>query len=267
MIAVRPSRRHARWLAGIVSVVFVGLISTSGPVMAQAQAQAPGPGGVDVPLTPETDGPSGPLTNADRDFVTKVRLAGLWEMPAGQMAVDKGVNKRVQEIGAMIAEQHGRLDKLARDAAKKLRMGLPDQPNEDQQVWLGEMQRATGPEFDQVFVDRLRAAHGKIFPAIANIRSGTRNDVVRKLAQETNQFVLTHLTLLESTGLVDYGALPRPPDPGTQAASKPSVESPLLAAAQASGTAGGTNMSIVWIVLIAALVAGVMSAIRLIRPR
>ncbi|HEX8627230.1 MAG TPA: DUF4142 domain-containing protein [Catenuloplanes sp.] len=228
---------------------------------------APGPGGVEVPENPAVDTPSGPLTAADRDFVTKVRLAGLWEMPAGQMAVEKGSNKRVVEIGEMIAAQHGKLDQLARDAAKKLRMGLPNEPNADQQVWLGEMQRASGPEFDQVFVDRLRAAHGKIFPAIANIRSGTRNDVVRKLAQETNQFVLTHLTLLESTGLVDYGSLPRPPDPGTQAATKPTVDSPLLAAAQASGNAGGANGSIIWVVLIAALVAGVMSAIRLLRPR
>lgn len=40
-----------------------------------------------------------------------------------------------------------------------------------------------GTEFDRVFVDRLRAAYGKIFPVIGGVRSGTRNDVVRKLAR------------------------------------------------------------------------------------
>ena len=76
------------------------------------------------------------------------------------------------------------------------------------------MQRAAGSAFDHVFVLRLRAAHGLIFPAIAAIRSGTHNDVVRRLAQEANQFVMTHLTLLEGTGLVDYGHdVPIPPDP------------------------------------------------------
>lgn len=262
MIAERPSRRHTRWLLGILSGVLVGLVAFPGA----AAAHPPGPGGVDVPETEVSDTPSGPLTAADRDLVVKVRLAGLWEMPAGQMAVEKGVNERVREIGEMIAEQHGKLDELARDAARKLKIALPNEPNADQQTWLGEMERATGPEFDQVFVDRLRAAHGKIFPAIGTIRSGTRNDVVRKLAQEANQFVLTHLTLLESTGLVDYGALPRPPDPNT-AAKAPIVDTPLLTAAQAGGNAGGVDLSIIWVVLFAALIAGAVSAVRLLRPR
>lgn len=261
MIAVRASRRHSRWFVGVLSAVVVGLLAT--PVV--AWAHAPGPGGVEVPETPVSDTPSGPVTAADRDLVVKVRLAGLWEMPAGQMAVEKGANKRVQEVGRMIAEQHSRLDGLAREAASKLNIPLPDEPNADQQTWLGEMRRASGAEFDQVFIDRLRAAHGKIFPAIASIRSGTRNDVVRKLAQEANQFVLTHLTLLESSGLVDYGALPQPPDPAA-GAKAPAVDGPLLAAAQA-GNAAGVNLSIVWVVLIAAVIAGVMSAIRLIRLR
>lgn len=263
MNAVRPSRRHSRWLAGILSSVVLGLLGTAVPASA---AHPPGPGGVEVPETELKDTPSGPITAADRDFVVKVRLAGLWEMPAGDMAVRKGVNPRVREVGEMIAGQHSRLDKLAREAAVKLQIPLPDEPNADQRFWLNEMLQASGSEFDQVFIDRLRAAHGKIFPAIANIRSGTRNDVVRKLAQEANQFVLTHLTLLESSGLVDYDSLPRPPAPDT-GAKAPTVDSPLLAAAQAGGGPGGMDLSIVWIVLFAALIAGAVSAVRLLRLR
>lgn len=262
MFAVRPLRRLSRQLAGILPVVVVGLIVAGGP----AHASAPGPGGVEVPVIEANEAPYGPVTAADRDFVTKVRLAGLWEMPAGQMAVEKGANKRVVEIGEMIAGQHGRLDALAREAARKIKMPLPNEPNADQKTWLGEMERATGAEFDQVFVDRLRAAHGKIFPAIATIRAGTRNDAVRKLAQETNQFVLTHLSLLESTELVDYSSLPQPPNPQP---AKPgeNVDTPLLAAAQANGTPGGVDLSIIWVILFAALIAGGISAVRLLRFR
>src|SRR5687767_10003414 len=46
------------------------------------------------------------LTEAERDLVIKVRLAGLWEIPAGKMAMEKGVAPRVREIGQMIASQH-----------------------------------------------------------------------------------------------------------------------------------------------------------------
>ena len=177
-----------------------------------------------VPVPPGElldDRNTGEVSAADRDLVVKVRLAGLWEIPAGDMAEEKSDDPRIRKIGRTIAAQHVKLDEFARAAAKTLGVKLPNKPNEDQQGWLDEMRAAEGEEFDQIYIDRLRAAHGKIFPAIATIRTSTRNDVVRKLAQQANQFVMTHLTLLESSGLVDYTGLPEAPDPaaaGTAAA-------------------------------------------------
>ena len=236
-------------------------------VPAEIRASA-GPGdGVPNPISelPATPSPGGPLTPADRDFVVKVRLAGLWERPASDMAVRKGSSPRVREIGVSIAAQHKKLDELDVRAAKQLGIPLPNEPNTDQQSWLGEMQRASGQDFDHVYVDRLRAAHGKIFPAIANIRSGTRNDIVRELAAQANAFVLTHMTLLESTGLVAYNALPQPPPPAPAAAAAQAVGDGTLLGGL--GTRGGVSPTVVWIVLAAALIAGVFSMVRLIRPR
>ena len=36
------------------------------------------------------------MTAADKDFVIKVRLAGLWEIPAGEMAQDKSKDRRIR---------------------------------------------------------------------------------------------------------------------------------------------------------------------------
>ncbi|GIE50754.1 DUF4142 domain-containing protein [Actinoplanes nipponensis] len=174
-----------------------------------------------VPVPPNgllTDRGRGDVSDADRDFAVKVRLAGLWEIPAGEMAQEKSGDPRIQAIGRDIAAQHVALDKLVRDAAKKLDVALPSKPNADQQGWLAEMRDAEGEDFDRIYIDRLRAAHGKIFPAIATIRASTRNDTVRKLAQRTNQFVMTHMTLLESSGIVDFAALPTAPPPAAPGA-------------------------------------------------
>jgi putative membrane protein len=196
------------------------IVSGSLVLMQSAVAQAAAPT-VPVPpgeLIPDTA--TGDVTDADIDLVVKVRLAGLWEIPAGEMAQEKSDNPKIQEIGKDIATQHKELDKLARAAAKKLEIKLPNDPNKDQQGWLDEMAEAEGEEFDQIYVDRLRAAHGKIFPAIATIRASTRNDTVRLLAQQANQFVATHLTLLESSDIVDFEALPTAPNPSAAASSK-----------------------------------------------
>ncbi len=191
------------------------------PRMARADPGVPVPPNELIP-----DRGKGAVSAADRDFLVKVRLAGLWEIPAGDMAQEKSGSARIRSIGKDIAAQHVVLDKLVRDAAKKLDVELPDKPNSDQQGWLAEMRDAEGRDFDQIYIDRLRAAHGKIFPAIATIRASTRNDTVRKLAQRANQFVATHMTLLESSGIVDFAALPTAPAPAaapraTQLASAP----------------------------------------------
>jgi predicted outer membrane protein len=248
MFAVGPRSLWRRLL--IPAVASIALLSFD-PQMARAAEPV-------VPVPPNgllTDKAAGDLSAADEDLVVKVRLAGLWEIPAGEMAEEKSNDPRIRKVGEDIAEQHAALDQLAQDAAKKLKIDLPDEPNADQKTWLSEMREADeGEEFDQVFIDRLRAAHGKIFPAIATVRTSTRNDTVRKLAQQANQFVMTHLTLLESSGIVDYKALPTAPPPAA------ATNTQALAAGQVSSTSN-TNpaLSSIMPLLVAALAAGLFA--------
>jgi putative membrane protein len=266
MIANRSSRRPQRWLMGILAMVMAVLVAPSSPARAEGAKGSGGP----IPVPPETgmtDKGTGPVTAADRDFIIKVRLAGLWEIPAGNMAQEKSQDPRVVAIGKAIASQHVVLDQIDRDAAKKLGIDLPNQPNGDQQWWLHEMRTATSSvQFDQIFIDRLRAAHGKIFPAIAIIRASTRNDTVRKVAQQANQFVMTHMTLLESSGVVDYGALPTAPPPGPAGKGPVPVDGQMLAAASNSATPG-VNTSVVLVVLAVAVLAGLITTMRIFRAR
>jgi predicted outer membrane protein len=201
------------------------------------------------------------LNAADMTLLNGVRLAGLWEMPAGQMAAEKGQSKRVREIGAEIARQHGVLDQLVVEAANKLGATLPTTPTTQQQGWLDEMRNATGAQFDQIFVTRLRVAHGNIFPVIGAVRASTRDPIVRKLADQTNTFVTNHMLMLESTGLVRWQQLPPPAMPPAQSDS-------LIAAAGANvGSTGGAQVSttLVWAVFLLALATGGYATWRLLR--
>jgi putative membrane protein len=258
MLAVDSwSHRRRLWVSLVASVAVVFLA----PGVARAEPTPPVP-----PNGLLSDTAKGTVTAADIDFVTRVRLAGLWEIPAGQMAQQKSANPRIQEIGRTISAQHVALDELDRAAAKKLDIDLPGKPNADQQKWLGEMRDAEGEEFDQIYIDRLRAAHGKIFPAIATIRASTRNDTVRKLAQQANQFVMTHMTLLESSGIVDFQGLPTVPPPSASAA-------PVLAADRRTTapvtSTPITSTPVVLLALAGGILAGILGTRFLIgrRPR
>lgn len=243
-----------RRLCGAV-VCSVGLVLFS-PVVAHAEPNVPVP-----PNELISDDGEGAVSAADKDLVVKVRLAGLWEIPAGEMAQEKSNDPRIQKIGREIANQHEALDAFDRAAAKKLGIALPKKPNSDQQGWLAEMRDADGDEFDAIYIDRLRAAHGKIFPAIGTVRATTRNDIVRKLAQQANQFVVTHMTLLESSDIVDFAALPTAPDPSAAPSSAPVTAARPVPAANTSPMST-TNLFVTLLALAVGLASGIFATMR-----
>ncbi|MGW7440937.1 DUF4142 domain-containing protein [Streptomyces sp. NPDC054849] len=149
----------------------------------------------------------GPLTAADRDFVRKVRLAGLWELPAGRQAQQRGTRPAVRTAGEHLVDGHAELDRQVIQVGQALGIDLPNQPSAQQQDWLGQLTRAKGDEYERLFTQLLRRAHGKVFALLAGIRAQTRNSMVRALATSANATVLDHITVLEDTGLVDFDAL------------------------------------------------------------
>jgi predicted outer membrane protein len=236
MVSAYRIRRAGPILAALLTALFV--------LPAPAQA---------APISPTQ------LNAADMLLFNGVRQAGLWEIPAGQMAADRGSGDKVRTVGTMIAEQHVKLDQLVVDAANKLGATIPSSPTAEQQGWLTEMQNSTGVRFDQTFVTRLRAAHGKIFPVIGAVRASTRNPVVRKLADQANIFVMNHMQMLESTGMVQYEKLP-------PAALPPAQDTSVLAIAEANtGINPPFNTLTLWIVVLVAVGVGGITGLRVLR--
>ncbi|MGC9540702.1 DUF4142 domain-containing protein [Streptomyces sp. UG1] len=148
--------------------------------------------------------PYGPLTEADRDFVVKVRSAGLWEYPLGELSMEKGTTKAVKEAGEHLVVGHALLDASSRKVAAELNITLPNQASPQQQQFVATVDAKSGKEFDSTAVNIMRVTHGQIFPTIGKIRATTQNTLVRRLADQANDVVLDHITVLEKTGLVNF---------------------------------------------------------------
>ncbi len=180
----------------------------------------------------------GPLSATDRDFLVKVRLAGLWEIPAGQQAVERAPTKAVKDAGDHLVVGHTDLDQRVRGVAAQLGVELPNQPTEQQSGWLRELTEARGETYQRKFANLLRVAHGKVFGLVAQVRDSTRNSLVRQLASDANQTVLDHITMLEGTGYVDFDAIANgnaatstasptgPPPPGGDRPPEPAPAGP-----------------------------------------
>ncbi|MEV0203306.1 DUF4142 domain-containing protein [Nonomuraea sp. NPDC050691] len=153
----------------------------------------------------------GPLSETDRDLIKKVRLAGLWEMPMAQDAVQRASRGKVREVSRKIAAQHHALDEQVRDLAAKLDVKLPVKPTDEQQGWMSDISGRSGSAYDVTYVKWLRLAHGKIFTLIGTVRGTTQNTLVRRFSEQANAAVLNHQRLLESTGLTTPESFPAPP--------------------------------------------------------
>lgn len=150
---------------------------------------------------------SRPVTPLDCELLVKVKLAGLWEMPAGEMAQSRSEDQKVREVGRTLKTDHTVLDQAVDQIAAPYACPLPAEPNDAQKSWLAEMAAATGAQFDAVWAMRLRAAHGMIFPLIAKVRAATTDAKIREFATTANTIVMKHMAILESTNNVDYAGL------------------------------------------------------------
>jgi predicted outer membrane protein len=187
-------RKFVRWVVASFLVVLGAACPAVGFAVA-SQAQ------------PSQQSAQQPLSDLDREFLVVINFANLWEVPMGDLAAERGSTQRARDVGATIAQDHRTLDGAVNDLAGQFGVPLTDTPSSSTQKWMDEISATSGQEFDRVFSDRLRGAHGTVFGLIAEVRAGTRNSVIRDFATQANTIVMKHMTLLESIGGVatDHG--------------------------------------------------------------
>ncbi|MGW2920763.1 DUF4142 domain-containing protein [Streptomyces angustmyceticus] len=201
----RPTSNRSRLIAAalalttVIAAVSVWLWQRNSSVGESVSADLPA---ANAALAGVRGGNTGPVSALDKIFLTKVRQAGLWEMPAGRLAQTHASSEAIKRAGMHLLEGHSKLDELAREDSEALSVPLPDQATAEQQGWVEQLKNARGREFDQLFVDLLRASHGKIFITIDEVRAATKNSLIRRLATQTNNTVQDHMDVLEDTGLV-----------------------------------------------------------------
>lgn len=181
----------------------------------------------------------GPLSSSDRDMLIKIRQADLWEGPAGQLAAGRAGSPAVREVGGRMAAENAQLDAQLLAVAGQLRLPMPEQPSDQQRVWLSEITDEAPAGFDARFVNLVRSAYGEVMPLVEGVRSGTRNELVRQFAIEAGDVTARHMDYLESTGLVDYTLFPPSTAPAARLAS-----------------IGGVNVPVTLLLFLAAVLVG-----------
>jgi predicted outer membrane protein len=112
----------------------------------------------------------GPLGSADRDLLVRVRLAGLWQGPAGRQAQDRASSATVKEAARQIRAELVKFDERVRSVAAELNVSLPNRPTAEQLALLETLTAAPADGYDRAFVQLLRDAQGADVKIIGDVR-------------------------------------------------------------------------------------------------
>ena len=193
----------------------------------------------------------GPLGPADRIMLEKVRQAGLWETSMGELAQQKASSRRVREVGGLLSAGNRELAAQVSATAEKLGVTLPSRPSEQQQSWMTQISSKSGSDLDRAFVQRLRAAHGQVLPLLTQVRSGTRNEVIRSFAANAAVVVTRHQQYLENAKLADFAAPPEPTLPTPPATAIPTATAAAVTPTATTPTAATAAVYTVALVYVA----------------
>lgn len=207
-----PVRRMLLSLSSVLLVLFYPTAAAAD----QAQGGVPEKAGQPVvdfdPVrgddnTADWDTPWGPLSQYDRNLLINVRWANLWEGPSSEQVAQRTTNPKVKAVAEQLSKEHHVLDEMVAGTVARLGVPLPDSPTPLQRAWVDDILGKSGGAADDAWANITREAHGTIFMSIAQVRTATQNDLMREFAQTANEYVLRHMTLLESTGLVRASSL------------------------------------------------------------
>jgi putative membrane protein len=248
-------------IARVLVLLATVVLAVMSPIAAAVAHAAPGDQGASN------------VSQSDQDMLTTVLQSGMWEIAAGGMAKNQASAAVVRTAAATLVTDDTSLNQRAAQAAEQLGVQLPGQPDADQQGWLSQLHDEAGSTFDHDYVNLVRQANGKVFTAVAAARAGTKNDLIKQLAQSAVDTVMKHMSVLEDTKLVDTNALPDPALPPTtdqQAQGDPGGATPTTAQVvqQSNTTAApvdtrpGPAEVLVGVLLIGALAWGTVMIIR-----
>jgi predicted outer membrane protein len=184
-------------------LISAGLVISGSPAQA-----APGDENAPKPFVIPENADLSNFGEADQVFLDKVKQAGLWEIPMGDLAEQKGLTKRTKEVGKLIASDHRVLDDDVTRVAARFGHPLPSKASLQQETWMAQIRGANGKKLDEFFAQNLRLAHGVVYGAIAQVRAFSRNALMRDFATQCEAFVARHMSLLESTGEVNMDTMP-----------------------------------------------------------
>jgi putative membrane protein len=132
------------------------------------------------------------LGAVDAAFLKKAAQANLAEIEAGKLAQAKASRADIKSFGEKMVEDHGQTLRELQAIAQKKGVELPQAPDEAHQALADSLARASGKEFDQIYIKNAGVADHKAARELFTSGTRSKDAEVRAFAEKTLPVIVHH---------------------------------------------------------------------------
>jgi putative membrane protein len=123
--------------------------------------------------------------DVDRDFIEDGIRAGLAEIEASKLALQRSQRAEIKAFAQQMIDEHTKANQQLLAIAKNAGIKAPDGLSVHQKTRMQRLRGTTGTRFDKRYIDDYGViAHEKTIGLVRRTLSETRNDSVRELASQ-----------------------------------------------------------------------------------
>ena len=141
-------------------------------------------------------GPAGAATAAS--FVSNAAVGGLYEVEAGRIAAQRGMDPRVKALGQTMVTDHTRAGDSLKPIAASANLAIPSSLDERRQGLIDNLRGASDADFDRVYLQQQEAAHNETVALLETYGQTGDNDALKAWAAQTLTVVRGHQRMVDA---------------------------------------------------------------------
>jgi putative membrane protein len=135
---------------------------------------------------------------ADSTFMKKAADGGMAEVELGQLAVQKASSPDVKAFGQRMVDDHGKANEQLKQLAAEKHVDLPQEPGAKHKATKARLERLSGADFDQAYVEEMVNDHKKDVAEFQRESKTAKDDDLKNFAAQTLPTLQDHLKQIES---------------------------------------------------------------------
>lgn len=180
------------------------------------------------------------LPEGDARFLREAAQAGMFEIQASQMALQRASHPAVKVFAQMMVTQHEEIDDSLKGLASSKHVALPARLDDARQDDLSGLQQGDAADFDRRYVDRVAvAAHEAAVKLFSRAAEQSGDPQVKQFAADTLAVLRQHLAKARNVARALQDGLPANGGEGRKNGLPPMYQDSSSPSAGASGRQAG----------------------------